>query len=61
METFTDDELQYCMNCHNVSFDWVEDDKFRFMQAETLAEYLDTLTLPYLLIGDFNDPPNSRT
>jgi len=45
----------------NLHFDWVEDDKFRFMQAETLAKYLDTLTLPYLLIGDFNDQPNSRT
>ena len=45
----------------NLHFDWVEDDKFRFMQAETLAKYLDTLTLPYLLIGDFNDQPKSRT
>jgi uncharacterized paraquat-inducible protein A len=26
MEKFTDDQLQYCMNCHYLSFDWVEDD-----------------------------------
>ena len=45
----------------NLHFDWVEDDKFRFQQAKELAKYLDTLTLPYVLMGDFNDQPQSRT
>jgi endonuclease/exonuclease/phosphatase family metal-dependent hydrolase len=45
----------------NVHFDWVGDDGFRFAQAEHLAAYLDALTLPYLLVGDFNDEPPSRT
>jgi len=26
MEKFTDDQLQYCLSCHYLSFDWVEDD-----------------------------------
>ncbi len=45
----------------NVHFDWVSDDGFRYAQAEHLAAYLDALTLPYLLVGDFNDLPASRT
>ena len=45
----------------NVHFDWVQDDRFRFAQAELLAKYLDTLTMPYVLLGDFNDVPESRT
>ncbi len=45
----------------NLHFDWVKDDKFRFQQAQELAKYLDTLTLPYVLMGDFNDQPQSRT
>lgn len=45
----------------NVHFDWVSDDTFRFAQAQTLAAYLDTLTVPYVLLGDFNDVPASRT
>lgn len=45
----------------NLHFDWVEDDKFRFKQAEELAKYLNTLTMPYVLMGDFNDQPKSRT
>ena len=39
----------------NLHFDWVKDDKFRFQQAKELAKYLGTLTLPYVLMGDFND------
>ena len=42
-------------------FDWVGDDKFRFAQASKLVEYLDSLTIPALVIGDFNDTPESRT
>ena len=45
----------------NVHFDWVKDDAFRFAQAEALATYLAELTTPYILLGDFNDLPDSRT
>jgi endonuclease/exonuclease/phosphatase family metal-dependent hydrolase len=45
----------------NVHFDWVDDDAFRFAQASTLAAVLDTLSRPYVLLGDFNDQPGSRT
>ncbi len=45
----------------NVHFDWVRDDGFRFAQAEALTRYLDALTMPYILLGDFNDVPESRT
>ena len=45
----------------NVHFDWVRDDRFRFAQAETLTKYLDRLQTPYILLGDFNDVPESRT
>jgi len=45
----------------NVHFDWVEDDKFRFAQATALADELRKLKTPYILLGDFNDEPGSRT
>ncbi len=45
----------------NVHFDWVADDAFRFAQASTLAAHLATLQRPYVLLGDFNDLPASRT
>ena len=45
----------------NVHFDWVRDDSFRFAQAEALAAHLDRLATPYILVGDFNDVPGSRT
>lgn len=45
----------------NVHFDWVRDDAFRFAQARQVAEFLDGLTHPYVLLGDFNDEPGSRT
>lgn len=45
----------------NVHFDWVDDDGFRFAQASVLAEYLRGLKMPYVLLGDFNDEPGSRT
>ena len=45
----------------NVHFDWVRDDRFRFAQAEALARHLDALTTGYVLLGDFNDVPGSRT
>ena len=45
----------------NVHVDWVADDAFRFAQASLLAAVLDTLSRPYVLLGDFNDQPGSRT
>lgn len=45
----------------NVHFDWVASDSFRLPQARALARVLDTLTVPYLLLGDFNDTPGSAT
>jgi endonuclease/exonuclease/phosphatase family metal-dependent hydrolase len=45
----------------NVHFDWVENDAFRFAQASALRAVLDTLSLPYVVMGDFNDVPTSRT
>jgi endonuclease/exonuclease/phosphatase family metal-dependent hydrolase len=45
----------------NVHFDWVRDDGFRFAQAETLMKYLDAVETPIILLGDFNDLPESQT
>lgn len=45
----------------NVHFDWVENDAARVRQARTLSVVLDTLSDPWLLMGDFNDGPDSRT
>lgn len=45
----------------NLHFDWVDDDAFRFTQASHLAKALASLTTPYVLLGDFNDQPGSRT
>jgi endonuclease/exonuclease/phosphatase family metal-dependent hydrolase len=45
----------------NVHFDWVADDGFRFSQASALAAVLDTMTVPWVLLGDFNDVRDSRT
>ncbi len=44
-----------------VHFDWVADDTFRFAQAQTAAAHLDSLEQPYVVLGDFNDRPGSRT
>ncbi len=44
-----------------VHFDWVENDTLRYAQARVLARVLDTVQVPYLLLGDFNDTPASRT
>lgn len=45
----------------NVHFDWVGNDKYRFAQATELANHLRTQTKPFILLGDFNDGPDSRT
>jgi endonuclease/exonuclease/phosphatase family metal-dependent hydrolase len=45
----------------NVHFDWVQNDTLRFAQAQALTRVLDTLSRPWVLLGDFNDRPGSRT
>ncbi len=45
----------------DVHFDWVSNDSFRIKQATALTSVLDTLSIPYVLLGDFNDEPGSRT
>lgn len=45
----------------NVHFDWVGNDTLRYAQAGALTRVLDTLRTPYVLLGDFNDEPGSRT
>ena len=45
----------------NIHFDWVGDDTARFSQATKLSRYLRGLKMPYILMGDFNDEPGSRT
>ena len=53
-----DDSLLLVANVH---FDWVDDDRYRFAQATALADHLRTIERPYVLLGDFNDVPGSRT
>lgn len=45
----------------NLHFDWVSDDGYRFAQASLLATALGSLASPWILMGDFNDQPGSRT
>src|SRR5690606_29315244 len=45
----------------NVHFDWVADDGYRFAQAREVTEYLDDLRGGYVIAGDFDDQPGSRT
>jgi endonuclease/exonuclease/phosphatase family metal-dependent hydrolase len=45
----------------NIHFDWVGDDGFRFAQASHLADFLDGVEIPWILVGDLNDQPGSRT
>ncbi len=45
----------------NVHFDWIDDDANRFRQADSLTNVLQQLALPWLILGDFNDLPTSRT
>jgi endonuclease/exonuclease/phosphatase family metal-dependent hydrolase len=44
-----------------IHFDWVDDDTFRFEQAQALAAFVRELRTPWILVGDFNDGPQSRT
>lgn len=45
----------------NVHFDWIDEDGDRFRQASALTRALDALPYPWILLGDFNDEPGSRT
>ncbi|HLO42657.1 MAG TPA: endonuclease/exonuclease/phosphatase family protein [Phycisphaerales bacterium] len=45
----------------NVHLDWVDDDAFRYAQARVVAQALQNLDTPYILLGDFNDQKGSRT
>lgn len=54
----SNDEILTVVNVH---FDWVDDDTFRFTQAQAVVEYLRGLQNPFVLLGDFNDQPGSRT
>ena len=45
----------------NVHFNWTEDDTSRYAQARALLAELETLDLPMIVAGDFNDVPGSRT
>ncbi|MEE2896111.1 MAG: endonuclease/exonuclease/phosphatase family protein, partial [Planctomycetota bacterium] len=44
-----------------VHFDWVEDDEFRHRQATETMARLRRLDVPWIVLGDFNDTPGSRT
>lgn len=45
----------------NVHFDWVDDDGFRWAQAQRVHQAVTEGDGPTLLLGDFNDGPESRT
>lgn len=44
-----------------VHFDWLDSDTARFAQATTLLSQVADQTEPWLIMGDFNDQPGSRT
>ncbi|EKK04636.1 metallophosphoesterase [Rhodopirellula baltica SH28] len=45
----------------NVHFDYIRDDTVRFEQATKVREFIQSLSNPAILLGDFNDTPESRT
>ncbi len=45
----------------NVHFDWVEDDAYRLAQAKVVRDYLAEARTRWVLMGDFNDVPDSET
>ena len=45
----------------NLHFNWTEDDTSRYAQARALLAELESLALPMIVAGDFNDVPGSRT
>tara|TARA_B100001059_G_scaffold232750_1_gene271249 strand:- start:3634 stop:4431 length:798 start_codon:yes stop_codon:yes gene_type:complete len=44
-----------------VHFDWVEDDAYRYEQARETIRRIESLETPWIVLGDFNDVPGSRT
>ena len=44
-----------------VHFDWVEDDGYRYEQAGETIRRIEALKTPWIVFGDFNDVPGSRT
>ena len=44
-----------------VHFDWLDDDAARFEQAQALVEAMAAETRSFVIAGDFNDAPGSRT
>ena len=44
-----------------VHFDWVDDDGFRYDQARETIRRIEELETPWIVFGDFNDTPGSRT
>ncbi len=53
--------LEHSMLFVNVHFNWIEDDRARFAQAQALLLALESQELPCIIAGDFNDRPGSRT
>ena len=45
----------------SVHFDWVKDDGYRFEQAQETIRRINALETPWIVLGDFNDVPDSRT
>jgi endonuclease/exonuclease/phosphatase (EEP) superfamily protein YafD len=45
----------------NVHLNWTQDDTSRYAQARALLAELETIDLPMVVAGDFNDVPDSRT
>ena len=45
----------------DVHFNWIPDDTARFAQAKALLDHLDTIDAAAIVVGDFNDVPESRT
>jgi endonuclease/exonuclease/phosphatase family metal-dependent hydrolase len=45
----------------SVHFDWIDDDSARYEQARALVAAIGEIREPVLVVGDFNDTPDSRT
>ena len=54
-------ETGLMMTAIAVHFDWVEDDRFRYAQAQETLRQIKSLDTPWIVFGDFNDVPDSRT
>ncbi len=44
-----------------VHFDWVKNDGYRFEQARETIRRIEAIETPWIIFGDFNDVPGSRT